>query len=72
MAVAIETLIAWGHSPRDVWGYTLRQMAAFIELGQARRRLEQAQDLSLATLAARGKEEDLKKTHGELIRGAHL
>jgi hypothetical protein len=47
-------------------------MSAYIELGQARRRLEQAQDLSLATLAARGKEDDLKKTHQELVRGAHL
>jgi hypothetical protein len=55
-----------------VWGYTFRQMSAFIELGLARRRLEQAQDLSLATLAARGKEDDLKKTHKELTRGAHV
>jgi hypothetical protein len=72
LAAAIETLIAWGHPPQAVWSYTFRQMSAYIELGQARRRLEQAQDLSLATLAARGREEDLKKTHGELIRGAHV
>ena len=72
MAVAIETLIAWGHSPRDVWGYTLRQMDAFIQLGNARRKLEMAQDLALNSLAARGKEDDLKKTHQELTRGAHL
>jgi hypothetical protein len=72
MAIAIETLIAWGHSPRDVWGYTLRQMDAFMQLGQARRNIEMSQDLALHSLAARGKQEDLTKTHKELTRGAHL
>jgi hypothetical protein len=47
-------------------------MSAFIELGQARRNIEMAQSLSHNTLAARGKEEDLKKTHQELTRGAHV
>ena len=64
-------MIASGHSPRDVWGYTFRQMAAFIALGESRRKLEQANTLSLSTLAARGKEDDLKKTHQELTRGAY-
>jgi hypothetical protein len=47
-------------------------MSAFIQLGQARRSMEMAQALSHNTLAARGKEDDLKKTHQELVRGAHL
>lgn len=70
MAQAIETLIAWGHSPRDVWGYTLRQMSAYIELGTMRRRQEYAHLLSINTLAARGEQKALTDAHKELTRDA--
>jgi hypothetical protein len=48
-----------GHSAREVFEYTPRQIAAFCFLANKRRKLEAADALSLAALAARGKPKDV-------------
>jgi hypothetical protein len=54
-----------GHSSVDVWNYTPRQIAAFLQLGHRRVRAALAQQLMLHTLAARGEwpaiERELRK-----------
>jgi hypothetical protein len=51
-----------------VWGYTPRQAYAFCKLAETRRRREAAEQLSLATLAARGDPKDVEQQIREWSR----
>jgi hypothetical protein len=48
-----------GHAAREVFGYTPRQIAAFSFLSNKRRKLEAAEQMSIATSAARGKPKEV-------------
>lgn len=58
-----------GHSPADVWGYTPKRLAGFLQLGFMRRKREAAEQLSINTLASRGEPKELEKQHRELANG---
>jgi hypothetical protein len=68
LAGSIEQLIALGHPPDVVWGYTPRQASAYLRLAQIRREHEAAERLAIAALAARGNSEDLQRQIGEWSR----
>jgi len=55
-----------GFSEEGVWNWTPRQMAAVAEIAKKLDRRRRAADLSLASMAARGDGDDLKKLHREL------
>jgi hypothetical protein len=59
-------LIATGHSATDVMDYTPRQAEAFLTISIHRRRRELAEQLHIATLAARGDEKSMRETLKEL------
>jgi len=61
-------LISYGHPPGEVWNYTLRQLNGYLMLASERRKKEKASELALATLAARGSPDSLKKQLRELER----
>src|SRR5262249_54389252 len=68
IARGIEELIASGHSPRDVWRMTPRQMAAFLELAHRRRMGERVMELTILRASqADGKElkKFMRKLEGE-------
>jgi hypothetical protein len=56
----MEALISHGHRPEDVWGYTPRQMVAWLHFASKRRRAEAADGLVLNAMAARGDPKDIK------------
>jgi hypothetical protein len=58
-----------GHSPCDVWDYTPREVAGFLDFARRRRKIEHVELLSLHTLAARGDSSDLESRMRELTRG---
>jgi len=54
--------MVWGHPPEALWSYTPKQAAAWAVLGFARDRAEKSEQLKIAAMAARGKEDSLKAT----------
>jgi len=54
-------LIAVGHPPDAVWGYTPAQASAFITLAGKRAKKDRAFDLSVAAMAQRSKADDINK-----------
>lgn len=64
----MELLISLGHNADDVWGYTPRRINAFVKLASKRVARDQASNLSLSALAARGDPKDIKRQLKELSR----
>jgi hypothetical protein len=58
-----------GHSPCDVWDYTPREVAGFLDFARRRKKLESADLLSLHAVAACGDGEAIKSQHRDLLRG---
>jgi len=54
-------LIAEGHDAAEIWGYSPRQIAAFLFLAGKRHNRDARQLLALNTLAARGEPASVKK-----------
>jgi hypothetical protein len=52
--MAVESLIAFGHNPGDVWKYTPRQLSAYTELAMRRRVAGNLELLHLHRLASQG------------------
>ncbi len=50
-----------GHASTDVWSYTPRRISAFLWFASERRRKELAEQLAIATNAARGDPKQVKK-----------
>jgi hypothetical protein len=57
----VEALIALGHPPADVWGYTLLQAKTFLFIAGKRRQAEQASLLALHATAARGDPKEIRR-----------
>jgi hypothetical protein len=69
LARTAEALIAYGHSPDAVFGYTPRRALAFLNLAQSRLKVEKAELLSISALASRGDPREVKKQLKELSSG---
>jgi hypothetical protein len=52
-----------------VWGYTPRQIEAYIFIATLRHKRELAESLGMMTMAARGDPDDIQKQIRELERG---
>lgn len=59
-------MIALGHPPDAVWGYTPRQLAAYLFIANRRRKRELSEQLAINALAAQGDGEALKRQMREL------
>src|SRR5678815_4770597 len=61
IAVAVENLIALGHAPRDVWSYTPRQLKAWSQFAERRKRHEAAELVTLHAMASRGDPKEVER-----------
>ena len=64
----MDALIVSGHPPDAVWGYTPRQISAWLQVIVWRKKEDTAQSLSVGALAARGDPKEVKKAYKELLR----
>jgi hypothetical protein len=64
----VESLIAAGHSPGDVWGYTPRQLKAWLQLAARRRRHEMAEAITVAAMGARGDPAEMKRKLSQMTK----
>lgn len=61
-------MIAAGHPPASVWGYTPREIAGWLFFAGKRKAREAGEQLSLGAAAARGEPRALKKQIKELTK----
>ena len=54
-------MIAWGHPPSAVWGYTPREIDGFMHFAGIRQKQEAARDLSIGAMASRGEQKAVNK-----------
>jgi hypothetical protein len=60
-AIAYDLLVEANYPPDDIWEMTPRQMNAALHFAGKRRRLRQAERLSLHALAAQGDGKEIEK-----------